>query len=131
MKINIPENIITKYKISFIILFGSVIRKEDSQLSDIDFAIFFNPETTPKHRFKVRNILIEEFSHLILQEKNVQIISLNDAPLSLSFRVLDEGELIYCKNMLSFMNYREQIWKFYFDFQYIEKIYVKDNLGLK
>jgi len=76
-------------KVEFVFLFGSVSEKKQNNLSDIDFAVFFNGNK--KERFKFRLSLLSQLN----SDFDVQIFQ--DLPFFVRINVL-KGKLIYFKD---------------------------------
>lgn len=78
-----------KNKIKFIVLFGSVSRKENHPLSDIDIALFY--EGNDLERFKFRAMVSGELSDKV----DIQIFQ--DLPLTVKKEVIG-GKVLYYKD---------------------------------
>lgn len=78
-----------KNKIKFIVLFGSVSRKENHPLSDIDIALFYDGNDL--ERFKFRAMISGELSDKV----DIQIFQ--DLPLTVKKEVIG-GKVLYYKD---------------------------------
>ncbi|WP_227762725.1 type VII toxin-antitoxin system MntA family adenylyltransferase antitoxin [Zhaonella formicivorans] len=94
-----------------VFLFGSYGTEKQTVLSDIDFAVFFN-----------KNIgLSEEMAILaklsaFLGTDRVDLVNLNKAPLSIQFRAIVEGKIIYEKDYIATCDYIEKVIGQYQDY---------------
>ncbi|MCK4322347.1 nucleotidyltransferase domain-containing protein [candidate division WOR-3 bacterium] len=108
--------------LSFLYLFGSYAREEENNLSDIDIAFYL------KERDNEENIEAQLYdkisSHLRTDE--ITFICLNEAPLFISSRVIEEGVILYEKDKIERMNFLENTVKKYLDFF----PYYRENLNV-
>lgn len=100
------EDIIALY------LFGSVTTAFSSARSDIDLAILLREPFNYR-----RPLALSTQASLILKRDEVDLLVLNSAPLSLGYRILQEGKLLLCTDELSLANFIESILQRYFDFK--------------
>jgi len=77
-------------RVKFVILFGSYSQNMQNKLSDIDFAVYYDGNSS--QRFKFRMKLLGKLS----DDFDVQIFQ--DLPLNVRIETL-KGEIIYCKDM--------------------------------
>ncbi|NVM03745.1 MAG: nucleotidyltransferase domain-containing protein [Candidatus Helarchaeota archaeon] len=87
-------------KVRFIILYGSVIKRKLTNLSDIDIAVFYDDDK--KERFKFRTKILGRISN------GFDIQTFQDLPLYIQKDVISTGRVIY-----------------FFDYKEIFKIYMK------
>ena len=97
--------------------FGSVAKKELKPLSDLDFAILLSGQLNRKQRFKKHLGLIGIFNN-IFRTDEIDLTILNDAAFRFCFVVLKTGKLLYCKNKVELIDFRDQVIKNYMDFKY-------------
>ena len=102
-------------------LFGSYGRGRASTLSDIDIAVLLPAEMLPAERFEYRLSFGLEIGRR-LQHNEADIVILNDAPLALAYRVLRDGQLLYCRDENVRIQYRARIVDRFLDFKpFIER----------
>jgi predicted nucleotidyltransferase len=79
-------------------LFGSQARGEARRMSDVDVAVYLDPELTPDKPF---GIAAELAADLIgaLGRNDVDLVILNDAPPLLYHRVLRDGERLLSRDL--------------------------------
>ena len=77
-------------KIKFIILYGSYAKGEQTPLSDIDIAVYYNG--SKEERFKFR---IEILGNL---NDKFDIQTFQDLPLYIQKEIISNGEILYQKN---------------------------------
>ncbi len=71
-------------------LFGSAARSEEGPLSDVDIAVLVDEGLDSKRRFDLKLDLIGRVCKILKTDK-VDLVLLNDAPLSLSYNVIKDG----------------------------------------
>jgi len=81
---------IGKEKIKFIILYGSVVECNQTPLSDIDLAVYY--EGSKEERFKFR---IEILGNV---NDKFDIQTFQDLPLYIRKEIISHGEILYQKN---------------------------------
>ena len=110
-------------RVSFAILFGSLVNGTWSENSDVDIAIY------PKRELSVDDkldILFKIAKGLNTNEDRIDIVILNDlTPLELRFRIFRDGVPIIVKDVDIYRYYRDKSISMYLDF----KIF-KDKLNL-
>ena len=62
-------------------------------LSDIDIAVYFSDATSREKFFELKIALLSKLYPLLETEK-IDLVILNESPLSLTYRVLKDGEII-------------------------------------
>ncbi len=77
-------------------LFGSVAQGRATQLSDVDIAVLL-PRVNAMDLFKKRLQMIVDLMK-ILNEDDVDLVVLNEAPPLLCHRIITEGELVYSRD---------------------------------
>lgn len=113
------EEIITKFKdlnIGILYLFGSSVLGIERENSDIDIGIVFLDINKIKDLLEVYNIIYEIFSE-IFPDKELDIVFLDKAPLTLKFEIVTTGEVIYTISEEFLASYKEKIVKEYIDFK--------------
>ena len=100
-------------EVLFIYLFGSYARGDENNLSDIDIAYYLSPQVKNKEELEAQ-LYDRVSSHL--QTDEITFVSLNDAPLYLSHRVIIEGIVLYERDKEKRMDFIERINKLYLDF---------------
>jgi len=94
-----------------VFLFGSYGTENQTALSDIDFAVYFNR----------RMDLSEELTFLsklsdVLETDRVDLVNLNKAPVNIQFRAVSEGKIIYEKDYIATCDYIEKVIGLYQDY---------------
>ena len=113
--IEIKKLLIGISEIEFAFIFGSFGRNEDTELSDIDIAIY-----QTKHKSKYELIMLEFDIEVKLTERisaqKFDVRCLNNAPIVVIGKIINEGELLFArdeafltdflvKNRLKYMDY--------------------------
>lgn len=87
--------------------YGTDYQRSDS---DIDFAILFEKKIGLFEEMKVLKELSE-----ILSYEDVDLVNLNNAPITLQFRAI-EGEILYEKDFRQVSDYMEKVFRIYGDY---------------
>lgn len=103
-------------KIALLYLFGSSVLGTEREDSDVDIGVVFLDDNILKDSLKVYNALYEILSP-IFPEKELDIVFLDRAPLTLKFEVVTTGRVIYKISEDYDCNYKEKVVKEYIDFK--------------
>lgn len=102
------------------IVFGSTLTGHQHPDSDVDIGVLFSSlkqkESDP---VGVYGTLFDIFSSHF-PDKKLDIVYLQEAPLSLQFKAVMDGELIYSTSPTFAANFKEYVMKMYFDFKPVE-----------
>lgn len=104
----------------FCYLFGSVASGTTTPKSDIDLAVYLDPDKS-KDLFKSRLELITKTSTLL--KKDIDIIVLNTAPPFLKHVVFREGILLFDRNPSQRIDFELKATNEYFDYKPILELY--------
>lgn len=104
----------TRPEIKFAYLFGSEAKNRTTALSDVDIAVYLDETLDEYKRFDIRLALICDVCGL-LKRGDIDLVVLNDTPLSLSYRVVREGKVVYCKDERKRIRFEVKIMTMYFD----------------
>lgn len=103
--------------IRFILLFGSQAAAKESPLSDIDLAIYVDPE---KYGNRAYHLQVEV--GLLLSRKlkrdDIDIVILNDATPTLRFEAIKNGHILYMKDESEYEDYVVRTLSEYYDSSY-------------
>ena len=124
------EEITNRYRLADVYLFGSQISGHKHPGSDFDIAIRFEKGIpNPQKRGKIYGNL---FSDLIscFNQKNIDLVFIDEAPLHFQFKIVAEGELIYSKNKENSFNFKEKIINHYRDYKYFIDEYFRGALKI-
>lgn len=105
----------THHKIRFILLFGSVAKKTNTKLSDIDIAVFYEGNARERVEFRIKAC------GALPDMVDVQIFQ--DLPLYVQTEVL-AGQLLYCTNRKKLMDTAFKVIADYEDFEPIYQHYI-------
>jgi predicted nucleotidyltransferase len=97
-------------------LFGSHARGTAGPLSDVDIAVLARPGMNSHQLFDLRLELIGDLMAR-LACNDVDVVLLNQASLALSYRVLRDGRLLYCRDEQVRIEYQAGIVSRYLDFK--------------
>jgi len=99
--------------VSFAYLFGSMARGRAHAKSDVDIAVYLDPELDKLGRFDLRLRLTDKLAaHLV---KDVDVVDLAAAPLSLRHYIMRDGILIIEKQRLQRIGFEVSSRREYFD----------------
>lgn len=98
--------------IIFAYVFGSYGKGRPNPLSDVDIAIFVNLRKEDIFDKKLK--LLEDLSKILVTDE-IDLVILNDVPVSLAIEVLRTGRLILSINEEERLNYEVGIIKEYLD----------------
>lgn len=108
-----------KYSIDLAYLFGSVARNQHNKDSDIDIAIKFKNKYSKIDEMFIRGEIIDIGKAYF--KRNVDIISLDNAPIALKYEIIKDGIIIIdCYERVSI---ESLIIREYFDFKYFSDMY--------
>lgn len=108
--------------VGIVILFGSSVEGTAHPGSDIDIGIVFEDKSlVKKDPVNVYGILYEEFQEKI--GDNIDIVYLEETPLSLQFNAVTEGMPLFYSSPEFFYEYKERVILQYLDFRFFEKIF--------
>jgi len=115
------DHLYNKKEIVFAYLFGSFAKKTENKLSDIDLAIYIDEEKKPESGiFGYKSELIAELQHFFQRE--IDLVILNQVSADLAFRVLKEGQLLFCKSDKTRTAFHEQTVRKKLDFAPLKKV---------
>ena len=106
-----------KNQIIFAYLFGSAAEGRLSPLSDIDIALFLNPNLNQRQRF-YRRLECMTLLERILERDDIDVIILNDSEADIIDEVLRYGKLLFCFDDNSLYEFRHHFTMMYLDFSY-------------
>ena len=107
-------------------LFGSQLKGKTGPLSDYDFAIFLSQRPSFPFKYKLTNKLLS-----ILDNKQVDLVILNDAPIELKYKVIAAGKVIFQKNTIVRTEFEADTLNQYFDYLPVLRAQKKDILKVK
>lgn len=119
------EKINKKYNIKFAYIFGSQANGRALESSDIDIAVYFAEEISLVEEAYIRGDIIEEGKAFF--KKDVDIVSLNNAPLLLKYEIIYNGIVIKAHDEIG--DFESLALREYFDFKYYSDIY--DNVMIE
>lgn len=118
----------TKKQVRFAYLFGSHAKNRSGKLSDIDIAVYLNGKIGEYKRFDIRLELIGKLCAL-LKRNDVDLVILNDVPISLSSRIVHDGKIIFCRDELSRIRFETKVMCMFFDRKYYYDRHAKLSLA--
>ncbi len=125
------EMISKELSIRFILLIGSHAKEEQGPMSDIDIAIYVDPE---KH---IRNSLTSALKLGVYLEKelkreDIDIVVLNDALPTMKFNSIDENIVLFVQNEGEYEDFYVRTLSEYYDYrEFLERQYQDAKLFLQ
>ena len=116
----ILEPLAKQYGVIAVLLFGSQAKGETHPLSDVDIGIVFKKFPPEVSDIGFIYADFEVAAKKIYGNKEVDIVFLQETPLSLQYHAISEGELIFVADPDAYANYIEYVLKYYFDFLPVE-----------
>ncbi len=104
--------------INHLILFGSYAIGCANQLSDIDLAYFTDEEFSLKNELDLMG-----YFNRIIGSDEIDLVNFYKAPVSLKYKIFDQGKIIFSKNSDEIAALKEKIFPVYVDFSYYQKEY--------
>lgn len=119
------KNFLYKRKeIIFAYLYGSLAKKTDNPLSDIDLAIYIDENKIPSSsNFGYRSDLIYELQ--TFSKKDIDLIILNEVSITLAYNVIKDGKLLFTKSKRIRTEFHDKIMNKYLDLLPLYKIQEK------
>jgi len=85
----------------------------------MDIAVFVDKGIDKSGRFDLRLRLSNELSSIM--GRRVDLVILNDTPVQLSFEIIKDGELIFCRDQSTKVDVETEILSKYLDRRYYDK----------
>jgi uncharacterized protein len=131
LNLEVLEQKLTEFfsKVDFVkvaYLFGSTVRGEANCLSDIDIAVLFDDTLSKEEAFNFQLKLIGELTTL-LETNNVDLVTLNDSPLLLTYNVIRNGIILKSDEPLR-VRFETKVMSRYLDEQYHIKRHTRESL---
>ncbi|HEY4524224.1 MAG TPA: nucleotidyltransferase domain-containing protein [Candidatus Paceibacterota bacterium] len=109
-------------EVKLVLLFGSAATGRQHPLSDTDIGVVFaDSNRRLKEPVKVYGDLLEEMQKHFSGQ--IDLVYLEETPLSLQYRAVTDGRILYEARVGVMADYKEYVLKYYFDFQFIENIF--------
>lgn len=102
----------THPQVRLVYLFGSRAGGEIGPMSDIDLAAVLDREASLPH---LRDELAQRFAEA-LDDKPVDLIILNQAPIELAYAVISEGRALYQRSLVERVEYEADVMSRYGDY---------------
>ena len=108
-------------------LFGSVAEGKEGKLSDIDLAVFLDESLSKKEWFDLQLKLMSEMSSILKTDK-VDLIVMNDAPLSLNYEIIKANHPLLVRDKGKKIDFEHGKLSRYLDRRYYEKRWAAEFL---
>lgn len=107
-------------------LFGSLVKREISPLSDIDIAVYLDERIPGNRQNEVHMTLLNEL--ITILGDDLDLILMNSADLLMNFNIIKEGEIIYQRSETEKVMIESEIMDRYMDMRYYHKRHVDVTL---
>lgn len=126
IKLNkLNKKLLDSLGVSIVLMFGSRVIGLTHKRSDVDIGVVFSDKTEKMSKpVEVYGKLYEELVKKYRMQ-NLDIVYLEESPLSLQYRAVADGLALYMKTPVYFADYKETVLKKYFDFKFFENIFNK------
>jgi len=101
-------------------LFGSSATGNQGPLSDIDIA-FYLKNLNKEQLFKKELLLRAELKNILKTNKLIDVVIMNEAPLTLNFEIIKDGKIIFERNKDLRIDVETRIMSRYLDRRYYDK----------
>ena len=108
--------------IKFLYLFGSYATGKFNPMSDIDLAVMVNNVNSDKAYIELLLRLNIDFPN-ILQRDDIDVVILNNAPLTLRYRILETGKLLFCRDNKLRIRFIYETVRDYLDFEPLLRVH--------
>jgi len=123
IKIKLNQDILESQQVGLVMVFGSQVTGLKHSKSDIDVGVVFLDNNKRKEKpVEVYGTLREELVKKLKSDK-IDIVYLEETPLSLQYNALRDGVVLYSVSPTFFADYKEKVLKMYFDFKFVEDIF--------
>ena len=118
------DNLFPKFPVLFAYVYGSYAKGHTHPFSDLDIAIFIQPQSTipPLETELSLALAIDEFLDHVVE---TDVRSIDTLPLTVIGNILTEGILIYSTDDSTRIDFEVRMRKKYFDFMPVIKDYHK------
>lgn len=102
-------------------LFGSAAKGKAGKLSDIDIAVLIEDSLSKKERFDLQMKVIGDIAALLKTNKMIDLVVMNDAPLSLNYEIIKANCPLFVKDRMKKIDFEQGVLSRYLDRRYYEK----------
>lgn len=101
--------VLKKQGVSLVYLFGSQVEGFAGSQSDVDIGVVFcNSQDVQRDMLKTYDVLYKFFSAIVPREKEVDVVFLEHAPITLQAKAAATGQLLYARSPDDHFRYREE-----------------------
>ena len=109
--------IIDKYDIGLIYIFGSYATNKNDKNSDLDIAVYLNGEFDSLIKLEIFDELVR-----IFRREDIDLVILNKADTVLQFQVIKYGKVVYMKDLFIKVSYEYKTMGFYMDMEHFRNV---------
>jgi predicted nucleotidyltransferase len=100
-----------------IYVFGNLASGTLKPLSDLDFGVLLSYGLNREERFRKHLELIGILNR-IFKTDEIDLVLMNDAPIRFSYNIIRNGRVLFCRDNLALINFRDKIIMQHLDFKY-------------
>lgn len=108
-------------------IYGSTAKGKSGTMSDIDLAVYLNPDLNKKERFSQQLNLICGLTGLLKTDK-VDLVIMNDVPLSLKYEIISANHPLFARDEGERIDVEHVILSRYLDRRFFEKRWTDELL---
>lgn len=102
-------------------LFGSAAKEKEGKLSDIDVGVLLGDSLNKKESFNLQLKLIGDISALLKTDKMIDLVVMNDAPLSLNYEIIKANHPVFIRDRKEKIELEQKVLSRYLDRRYYER----------
>jgi predicted nucleotidyltransferase len=110
----IKHELLAHDEILFAYIYGSFVDHEMPFFRDIDIGIYIDERVVPSNKFMDYSINLSIELESALKKYPVDAVILNNAPLSLAFRIT-QGQLLFMKDEDKWIDFVTRVWSMHHD----------------
>jgi len=115
VKIDVKK--LKELKVGILYLLGSEARGNTTSLSDVDIGIVFTDALILNNSLEIYDKFYHFFVKIYPSKKEVDIVFLQNSPISLQFEAVVEGKVLYEVSSNFRADYTEEVLREYLDFE--------------
>jgi predicted nucleotidyltransferase len=121
VNVKVDKHIFKKFNVKLAYIFGSQAKGKSVSNSDFDIAVLFKKNPSDPLALREITYISSELNKFFPTE--LDIVSLNDAPLLLKYEVVAHGRVLYCEKEAERINFEVSVIKEYIDEEPIRNLY--------
>lgn len=112
-------------EVAAIYLFGSYGSEYQTQYSDIDLGVIFQPNMQIGLREELE---LDAYLSMALKTDRLDVVNLARAPIQLRYKAVAEGRLIYEADYITTSDFLEKTYRHYLDYAYHLRMFEQERI---